>query len=164
MLAVIEYVKILQMMPHPEGGWYKEVYRSPGQISGEGDFPAGRNYATSIYFLIEAQNFSSFHRIQSDETWHFYSGDPLEVIEINENGILKSTIVGNDVLNGQVFQYTVPAGVWFASRVYKSGSFSLVGCTVSPGFDFRDFELASRQSLKQQFTDHAEIITELTRF
>lgn len=162
-LTVSEYVKLLELNPHPEGGWFKEVYRSSGNHNGGGDFPAGRCFGTAIYFLIEQANFSAFHKILSDEIWHFYDGEPLEVIEINSDGELKKTIVGNNLHQGHVFQYTVPAGVWFASLVYEVGKFSLVGCTVSPGFEFRDFELGSRDLLNNQFPLHVEIINALTR-
>lgn len=164
LLTVNEYVKMLGMLPHPEGGWYKESYRSAGKFSGNSEFPDGRNFSTAIYFLIDEGNFSAFHRIKSDETWHFYAGDALEVIELDQKGVLTKTLVGSDLNAGQTFQYTVKAGVWFASRVFAKGKFSLVGCTVSPGFDFRDFELASRLTLKQKYSSHADIITELTRF
>ncbi len=159
-----EYVEALELLPHPEGGWYREVYRSVDRHPfGDGGFPSGRNYCTAIYFMISQGNFSAFHRIKSDETWHFYAGDALEVIEIDEVGNLKKTLVGNDITSGNVFQYTVPAGVWFASRVSEGGGFSLVGCTVAPGFDFRDFEMAKREKLSMDFPGLISIITELTR-
>ena len=120
--------------------------------------------ATGIYFLIEKENFSALHKIKSDETWHFYYGDALEVVEINENGIIKITHIGSDLLEGETFQYTVKANTWFGSRVKKGGNMSLVGCTVYPGFDFNDFKLATREDLIQSFPEHSAIITELTRF
>ncbi len=162
-LTAVEYVKLLELNPHPEGGWYKEVYRSEGLHFGDGEFPEGRNFSTSIYFLIEKNNFSAFHKIKSDETWHFYAGDALEVIEIDNAGVIIKTIVGSDIQNGHLLQYTVVAGNWFASRVYAEGTFSLVGCTVAPGFDFRDFEMAVRDNLVNQFPDHQDIIIKLTR-
>ncbi len=117
-----------------------------------------RNFSTAIYFLLEKDNFSAFHKIKSDELWHFYAGDSLEVIEITADGELKITELGPDN-----FQYCVPAGNWFGSRVKKGGSFSLVGCTVAPGFDFKDFEMAKRDELLKEFPGHANIIGELTR-
>lgn len=162
-LEVPDLVEALSLEPHPEGGWYREVYRSPDQFGGTGDFPAGRSICTSIYFLIAAGNFSAFHRIRSDETWHFYMGDPLEIVEITPAGTLRCTLLGNDVLNGEVLQYTVMAGCWFASRLSGDGNYALTGCTVSPGFDFRDFELASRTRLATEFPEHGKIIAELTR-
>jgi len=159
-----KYVDELGLQPHPEGGWYREVYRSnETHPFGDGDFPSGRNICTAIYFMIAKGNFSAFHKIKSDETWHFYAGDPLEVVEIDTAGNLKKTLIGNDIAKGNVFQYTVPAGAWFASRVYSGGDFSLVGCTVAPGFDFRDFEMAEREKLIGDFPSHKTTIEELTR-
>ncbi len=158
-----QYVELLKLQPHPEGGWYRETFRSNEIHAGDTVFPAGRNYATAIYFLITAGNFSAFHRIKSDETWHFYSGDALEVIQIDAAGNFKKILLGNDLNSGAIFQYTVPAGVWFASRVSGKGKFALTGCTVAPGFDFRDFEIAEREKMIKQFPEHRNIITSLTR-
>ena len=159
-----KYIETLNLQPHPEGGWYKEVYRSIEKYPyGDGNFPSERNYCTAIYFLITTGKFSAFHRIKSDETWHFYAGDALEVIEIDAGGNLKKTVIGNNISIGNKLQYTVPAGIWFGSRVSSGGVFSLVGCTVSPGFDFRDFEMAERQKLLQDFPQHKNIINDLTR-
>ena len=149
------FIKTLNLLPHPEGGYYKETYRSAESIKLKQGY---RNYSTAIYFLLEQNNFSAFHKIKSDELWHFYSGDILEVIEITTQGELKITEVGPDS-----FQYCVPAGNWFGSRVKKGGSFSLVGCTVAPGFDFADFEMAKRELLLKEFPELHVIIGELTR-
>ncbi len=149
------YIKTLELLQHPEGGYYKETYRSEGSVSLT---QSERNYSTAIYFLLEKNNFSAFHKIKSDELWHFYTGDILEVIEITKQGKLKITELGP--CN---FQYCVPAGNWFGSRVKKGGNFSLVGCTVAPGFDFKDFEMAKRDGLLKEFPGHAFIIGELTR-
>ena len=161
-----EYVQHLQLLPHPEGGYYRETYRSPSHLSVNGLFPGfegQRNIATAIYFLIEQGNFSAFHKIKSDETWHFYAGQALEVIEIDESGNLIHTLVGSQMHSGEQFQYTVKAGRWFASRVAATGHFSLVGCTVAPGFDFADFEMAKRDALIMEFPQHQAIILALTR-
>lgn len=159
-------VKQLELLPHPEGGFYKETYRSSLTLSREclpTGFNGERNIATGIYFLIEKGNFSALHKIKSDETWHFYAGDALEVIEISENGIVTITAIGPDILKGETFQYTVKANTWFGSRVRDGGGFSLVGCTVYPGFDFNDFEMAGRHELIKRFPQHQTLITELTR-
>lgn len=159
-------VKELNLIPHPEGGYYKETYRSSLKISSSclpESFSGDRNIATGIYFLIEKGNFSALHKIKSDETWHFYFGEALDVIEINEEGVLKITSIGSNIPQGEIFQYTVKANTWFGSRVKENGNMSLVGCTVYPGFDFNDFELAKRQELIQLFPHHSKIITELTR-
>lgn len=149
------YIKTLELLPHPEGGYYKETYRSSASLI----LPQGeRNYSTAIYFLLEDGNFSAFHKIKSDELWHFYAGDVLEVIEITNDGKLKITELGPTN-----FQYGVPAGHWFGSRVKKGGTFSLVGCTVAPGFDFSDFEMAEREKLLHAFPQHKNIINSLTR-
>ena len=159
-------VRKLELQPHPEGGFYKEVYRSELVIPSESlppFFGGGRNLATSIYFLIEKNNFSALHKIKSDEIWPFYDGDPLEVIEIDEAGNLKSTLIGRNPDAGEVFQYTVKANTWFGSRVRLGGEFSLVGCSVSPGFDFRDFEMGEGDTLSKQFPHLKKIIYEMTR-
>lgn len=156
----------LRLLPHPEGGYYKEAYRSAESIEAgalPGRFGGTRSFATSIYFLIEKGNFSALHKIKSDETWHFYEGDPLEVIEINSEGELKTTLVGNKPEEGQLFQYTVKANTWFGSRVKQGGSYSLVGCTVAPGFDFKDFELGARNQLIKMFPRHEDLISQMTR-
>lgn len=165
-MTVETLVKELHLLPHPEGGYYKETYRSEGVISNSclsSDFKGDRNMATGIYFLIEKGNFSALHKIKSDETWHFYYGDALEVIEIDEQGNLIVTKIGSNLSNGETFQYTVKANTWFGSRVSEGGSFSLVGCTVYPGFDFIDFELADRNILINTFPHLKNLITELTR-
>ncbi|MBL7896364.1 MAG: cupin domain-containing protein [Bacteroidia bacterium] len=161
-MEVKHLIETLGLLPHPEGGYYKETYRSSEQSNFAG-FEGERNYCTGIYFLIEKNNFSALHRIKSDEMWHFYGGDPLEVIEITLNGELKITRIGNTISEGEVPQYLVPKNHWFGSRVKKGGNFSFVGCTVAPGFDFNDFEMAERKALCAEFPQHAVIIEELTR-
>ena len=159
------YIQALQMRPHPEGGFFQESYRSEQtmQAPAPGGGSVQRNVCTAIYFLLEAGNFSAFHRIKSDEIWHFYAGQALEVLELLPDGELCCTRLGPDILRGELPQYVVPADTWFASRVVDGGTFSLVGCTVAPGFDFADFRLARRQELLEIFPQHRQIITELTR-
>jgi predicted cupin superfamily sugar epimerase len=132
-------------------------------LSAPGGGTQQRNVCTAIYFLLEAGNFSAFHRIQSDEIWHFYAGQALEVLELLPDGQLCCTRLGSDILRGEIPQYVVPADTWFASRVAEGGTFSLVGCTVAPGFDFADFRLARREELLEIFPQHRQVITELTR-
>jgi predicted cupin superfamily sugar epimerase len=165
-MTVQHYISQLGLQPHPEGGFYRETYRSMEEIPEEGlpgRFGGKRNFATAIYFLIEQHNFSALHKIKSDETWHFYAGDALEVIEINDAGTLKTTWVGNNLEAGELFQYTVKANTWFGSLVKAGGSFSLVGCTVAPGFDFADFEMAKRGELTRLFPWHRLLIAAMTR-
>jgi len=152
--------------PHPEGGWYKQTYKSNEQIAA-GDLPkrfdASRVFSTAIYFLLEKGNFSAFHRIKSDEFWHFYSGDPLLIYLIEQTGELKVISLGSDHEKGQSFQYVVPANCWFASRPAPESEYCLVGCTVSPGFEFEDFELAKATELSVMYPQHKSIIIELCR-
>lgn len=160
------HILALQMLPHPEGGFYKETYRSDHLMDVTKSVDSAvvqRNVCTGIYFLLEQGNFSAFHKIQSDEMWHFYAGHALEVLELKDTGELLFTRLGQDVVRGEVFQHVVPADTWFASRVAVGGAFSLVGYTVAPGFDFADFCLADRKELSTQFPQHSQLITELTR-
>lgn len=156
----------LQLEPHPEGGYYRETYRS-GAIVAREALPAGftgpRAVSTAIYFLLEGENFSAFHRLRSDELWHYYAGSPLFVHVIDSAGEYSLLILGNDPDAGQVPQAVVPAGYWFASHVADRKSWALAGCTVSPGFDFADFEIGQRAGLIEQYPQHREIIHRLTR-
>lgn len=160
------WIHQLQLTEHVEGGAFREVYRSPLLVAAPalpGTFGAGRNICTSIYFLLKDDQFSAFHRIKSDELWHFYYGDPLIVYEIDNRGKLTEHLLGNDPVQGQQFQCAVKAGSWFASRVKAGGAYALAGCTVAPGFDFADFELAEREALAKEYPHHAKLIGELTR-
>ena len=160
------WIQQLQLTEHIEGGAFREVYRSPLQVAAAAlpaSFGAQRNISTSIYFLLKHDQFSAFHRIKSDEGWHFYYGDPLLVYELEPTGILTEHLLGNDPEQGQQFQCTVKAGNWFASRVQLGGAYSLVGCTVSPGFDFADFELAEREQLSKEYPAYRDLIGQLTR-
>ena len=159
------WIKKLELTGHIEGGYFREVYRSelvidPTQLPAA--FAGKKHLSTSIYFLLEQGQFSSFHRIASDEQWHFYFGDPLIVYEINSSGTCVQHLLGNDPEKGESFQCVIEAGSWFASRPAPASEYCLVGCTVAPGFDFEDFELADRDRLSEQFPQHHELITSLT--
>ena len=159
-------VTSLELLPHPEGGFYKEVYRSSSVIPKDAlpdDFSGDRNYCTSIYFLLTSENFSAFHRIKQDEIWHFYGGSSLSVHVIDQNGAYTEHKVGMDFSNGEQPQLVVPAGCWFASSVAEKDSYAFVGCTVAPGFDFEDFELADRTELTEEYPQYSSIIHRLTR-
>lgn len=163
----IEYfVSHLNLKPHPEGGYFKEVYRSETIIPQSclpDRFSGYRNHATSIYFLLSSNNFSAFHRIKQDEIWNFHTGSSLSVHVIDRSGNYTKHRVGLNLENGDVPQLVVKAGNWFASSVDSPDAFALVGCTVAPGFDFSDFELADRNELIEEFPMHQEVITALTR-
>jgi uncharacterized protein len=158
-------IKHLQLNKHVEGGWYNEVYRS-GLLFKKEQLPplfsAERNACTHIYFLLEKNNFSAFHRIKSDELWHFYAGDPLIIYEIGTDGKMKEHLLGNDIEKGQSFFCVIKGNNWFASRVADSGEYGLAGCTVAPGFDFNDFELAEKNTLIKTYPQHSELIHRLT--
>ena len=160
------WIDRLQLKPHPEGGFYRETYRASLKIEKSAlpdSFRGSRNASTAIYFLIDGANFSAFHRIPADEMWHFYAGSPLAVEVIDRAGQHSQILVGNNPDSGERFQAIVPAGCWFASHVKDLNSFSLVGCTVAPGFDFADFEIAECAHLTAQYPQHSELIKRLTR-
>lgn len=164
----IEYlISELKLIPHPEGGFYKEVYRSNGvlpQAALGNQFDGDRNFCTSIFFLLTGTNFSAFHRLKQDEIWHFYKGSSLYVHEISPDGQYTKHVLGLDIQKGQIPQLVIPAGSWFGSEVSSKNAddFSFVGCTVAPGFDFSDFDLPSRVGLIKLFPQHSSIIHHLT--
>lgn len=148
-------IKKFDMQAHPEGGYFVETYRSKLSV----DTAKGkRSASTAIYFLITKDSISHLHRLRSDEGWHFHTGDPLKVIEIDSEGKLIETIMGTDIENGQVMQHFVPAGHWFGST--SLGEYSFVGCTVSPGFDFEDFEMAKKSDMINVYPDLKKILKE----
>lgn len=153
----------LGLVPHPEGGYYRETYRSALEFDAGPPFNAARASCTGIYFLLTGGNFSALHRIRSDEMWHFYDGDPLHVHMIAPDGTYSVVTIGRDIEAGELPQFVVPAGHWFGATVSRAEGFALVGCTVSPGFDFADFELARREDLVARYPAHEAIIRRLTR-
>ena len=164
---VEEIVQELVLQPHPEGGFYKETYRSSEMIEHEAlfeGFRGNRSYATAIYFLLTKDNFSAWHKINSDEGWHFYEGDALRIHMISPEGEYSYFDLGLNFGLNQQPQFVVPKGYYFASEVKVGGSYALVGCTVAPGFDFDDFVLPSRAELMEVFPEHKEVITHYTRF
>lgn len=166
-LTAQTYIQALNLQAHPEGGFFRETYRSKCVAAVSLDDLTDmvhRNISTGILFLLEEGNFSAFHQIKSDEMWHFYAGQSLEVLELTDSGELLCTRMGPDILGGDVPQHVVWANTWFASRVASGGEFSLVGCTVAPGFDFTDFRLADRRTLQANFPQHSKLIAELTRY
>ena len=161
-----QLIKILDLKAHPEGGYFKETYRSEGIIpksSLPDAYSGDRNYCTGIYFMLTAGNFSAFHKIHQDEMWHFYDGSALRIHIISNEGEYRNQLVGRNLANGELPQFVVEGGSWFASEVVEGGDYSFVGCTVAPGFDFEDFVLAQGESLITQFPRHKNIIQKLTR-
>ena len=160
------WIDKLELQPPPDGGYFRQTYRAETMIP-RAALAAGsagdRAASTAIYFLLEGNNFSAFHRLHSDEIWHFYAGSPLLVHVIDPRGNYSYLRLGSDPESKQVFQALVRAGCWFASHVEDWKSWALVGCTVAPGFDFADFEMAKRETLLQEHPQHREIINRLTR-
>ncbi|MEZ4937478.1 MAG: cupin domain-containing protein [Crocinitomicaceae bacterium] len=151
-----EIIKKYQMLPHPEGGFYKETYRGSLAIS-------KRSSATSIYFLLDGKNVSHFHSIKSDELWYFHEGDALRVHLIDPNGQYSFIDVGPELEKGQTHQALVPAHFIFASeRLEGKAGFSLVGCMVSPGFDFDDFRLYTEEEMLRFLPNQEELVARLT--
>ncbi|ACD96074.1 cupin domain-containing protein [Trichlorobacter lovleyi] len=159
-------ISALGLFQHPEGGWYRETYRSGGQIPGNvlpECFDGPRSWCTAIYFLLEQGDCSALHRIKSDELWFFHGGAGLTIHLLTADGIHSAIRLGADIAAGEVFQATVPAGTWFGAEMSGAGEYSLVSCTVSPGFAFADFELADLSVLLRQYPDHDALIKRLTR-
>jgi uncharacterized protein len=160
------WIKKLDLQPHPEGGYFRQTYKSDLTIAREGlpgEFGGSRAAATAIYFLLTGENFSAFHRLRSDETWHFYAGAPVMVHVMEPGGSYSMVLLGSDAQAGQSFQAVVRAGCWFASHVEDWKSWALVGCTVAPGFEFEDFEMGKRVALQRDFPDQSRVIQKLTR-
>lgn len=165
-LTAAQWVAALELQPHPEGGWFRETYRSDDGVAAAhlpSRYGGPRAFCTSIYFLLEGAQFSAFHRLKSDELWHYHAGGALLVWMIEPAGTLRVERVGADPASGDRLQLVIPAGTWFAARPVARGGYTLIGCTVAPGFDFADFELARREDLADRFPQHRPLIHELTR-
>jgi predicted cupin superfamily sugar epimerase len=151
-----QIIETLGLLPHPEGGFYKETYRSELTLEGQ-----ERELLTSIYFLLTSENISKFHRIKSDELWYFHAGSPLIVHTLGERGHQQHHL-GLDFSKGQQPFLWIPKDTIFGSTVLENNGFSLVSCAVAPGFDFRDFELFDRQTLLEAYPEQREIVERLT--
>ena len=160
------WIEKLNLVKHPEGGYYVRTYFAREWIDREHlpqRFAGSRPFSTAIYYLLPGDDFSAFHRIQSDEMWHFYAGTSLTLHVLETDGRLSRKLLGADVERGESFQQLVEAGCWFAASVRDTTSYSLVGCTVAPGFNYEDFEFAEREALVAQFPEHRELIERFTR-
>jgi predicted cupin superfamily sugar epimerase len=154
-------IELLNLQHHPEGGWYAETFRSPIRVN----LPDGRERSavTAIHFLLEAGGFSAWHRVSSDEIWHFQEGNPLELVTIDPHGMAVTTRLGPDLARGMKTHHTVPARWWQAARPVGPDGHTLVVCTVSPGFDFADFEMPGREELLGLLPGQRDLIQEFTR-
>ena len=158
----------LELSKHIEGGYFSEVYKSaavvqPTRLPAHFTSTTPRHFCTHIYFLLEEGQFSALHRIKSDELWHFYDGDPIIIFEIEASGQLIKHVLGNDPAKNQSLFTVVKAGSWFGAALEDKSEFALVGCTVSPGFDYADFEMAVREEMIRLFPSQKETIERLTR-
>jgi predicted cupin superfamily sugar epimerase len=156
---VATLVRTLQLRPHPEGGYYRETYRS-GRLDDD-----GRAASTLIYFLLPAGHVSRLHRIDADESWHLYLGGPLQVFELDErdpDGAPTVTVLGTDLARGERLQHVVPAGRWFGAAPVDGAPYALVGCAVAPAFEFDRFELGARPDLLRRFPGARAIVERLT--
>lgn len=155
----------LKLQKHPEGGFYRETYRSKSEIKAktlDEKYTGIRNYSTCIYFMLTSGHFSAFHRIKQDEIWHFYDGATIHLHMISKEGKYSFQKIGTNFEQDETPQYVVKGGTWFAAEVIEQNSYALIGCTVSPGFDFEDFELKPRNELTEMFPEHKDIINRLT--
>ncbi len=162
-----DVIRILSLVPLPrEGGYFRETYRSPLRLPAD-VLPPGyfgpRAVGTAIYYLLTSHTGSLIHRLPGDEVFHFYLGDPVEMIQLDPEGKSQRIIIGNDLQQGMQPQVLVPAGVWQGSRLLAGGRFALLGTTMAPGFEFGDFELGNRENLLRQFSEYHNLILALTR-
>lgn len=164
MKTVKKLICSLSLTLHPEGGYFSETYRAAGKINRcalPRLFKGSRSFSTAIFFLLHNRDFSAFHRLHSDEMWHFYSGSSLVIHQLTQRGYQR--IVLGPAASGEArFQCVIPAGAWFAAELLRPCGYALVGCTVAPGFDFADFEMASRANLTKRYPRHRALIARLT--
>jgi len=159
------WIMKLSLIEHPEGGFYREVYRSPDSIEGihlRDKRKGSRNLATSIYFLLKSGEKSLLHRLKSDETWYYHHGQPIHLFCIDFQGDLKEVVIGPDIEKHELPQYTIPEGTIFGGLVYGENTFSLASCMVAPGFSFDDFQLLSREYMLEKYPKYKDIILRLT--
>lgn len=157
------YIDKLELRLHPEGGFYKEIYRS-GELYYVEDFVdrKKRSASTSIFFLLDGKQVSKFHKLKSDEIWHFYDGTSIKLYLIDSESNLSEIIIGKNLDAGETYQFSIPKNNWFAAELMDKKSFALMGCTVAPGFDFEDFELGKRGDLVRLYPEHHDLIMRLT--
>ena len=164
-LTVDQLIRALDLKPHPEGGYYRETYRCEELISQPclpARFKGDRHYGTAIYYMLKAGDVSRLHRIASDEVWHFYLGGPMTVVELKPDGSSDQVVLGTDVIGRQRLQHVVKAGSWFGAYPNPGTDYALVGCTVAPGFDFVDLEIARRKELLAKYPREEDTIRQLT--
>jgi uncharacterized protein len=167
-MTAAEVKRLLGLVPHPcEGGWYVRTYESGERVAAEafadGRYAGARHTGTAIYYLLERGTFSEMHRLKSDEVFHFYAGDAVELLQLEEGGRGEVVRLGMRLEQGERPQAVVRRGVWQGSRLVPGGEWALLGCTVSPGFEFEDYETGGREELRAQWPEWSEMIGALTR-
>ena len=165
MTDVERWIQELQLRRHPEGGWFREIYRAQETIPHQSlpkRFTGDRSFSAAIYFLLDGTDFSAFHRIKQDELWHFYDGACLTIHIIQPAGRYSAVRLGSNVGGGEERMATVQAG-WLFGATVDAGTYALVGCTTAPGFDFDDLEMPNRTDLLEQYPQHQIMIEQLTR-
>ena len=154
----------LDLKPLPdEGGYFRQVHKAPERVRPAKRYADSRSLYTAIYFLITPESFSALHRVRSDEIYNFYGGEPVEMTWLMSDGSVQKHVLGPDVAAGMEPQIIIPHGVWQGSRLIAGGKYALFGCTVIPGFEYRDFELGARAALLQKYPAAKEQIEALTR-
>ena len=153
-----EIIRLLDLKPHPEGGYYRETYRSSTTIPG----PTQRAHATAIYYLLVPGAISRMHRLKSDEIFHFYMGDPVTWVLLTKGEPARKVVLGGLLAEDQRIQMVVPAGTWFGGSLNEEGQYALMGTTVAPGFEFEDFEIGGREELLKAFPQAEKEIMRLT--
>jgi hypothetical protein len=165
MMTAEEVIKILGLEPHPEGGYYRESYRSDEIIRGGAlstRYTGDRRFGTAIYYLLTRESFSVIHRIKTDEVYHFYLGDPVELVQLLPDGSGRVILLGNDIRSGAHAQALVSRGIWHGARLVEGGKYALLGTTVCPGFEFTDFEIGDRDDLIRSHPSFRDAIITLT--
>jgi len=160
------WITKLALQPHPEGGYFREIYRATEQIPATAlptRYLGPRAFSTSIYFLLAGTQISTLHRLASDEQWHFYDGNALLLDMITPDGTSREVRLGRRATTGEQFQAVIPTGTWMGARLVSRRGYALIGCTVAPGFEFQDFAAGQRPHLLEQFPQHRKLITALTR-
>jgi len=168
MLTADQIITLLNLKPHPEeGGYFVETYRSTEILSREllpNRYKGDRSFSTAIYYLLTPGTFSTIHQLRSDEVFHFYLGNPVEMIQLWPDGSGRILILGFDILNGMEPQVIVPRGIWQGAKLLKGGKYALLGTTVSPGFELADYEFGRRDELVKSYPKFRELIIALTKY
>jgi hypothetical protein len=166
MLTGEQIRELLQMRPHPiEGGYFAETYRGVPVVPQGSlpDYPGDRAISTAIFYLLTPDTFSAMHRVRGDEMFHFYLGDPVEMLQLKEDGSGEVIVLGQDIAAGMRLQHNVPGGVWQGSRLRAGGKYALLGTTMAPGFEYEDYETGKRQNLISRYREYSQLIISLSR-